>query len=107
VNLVVLNSSSSILNFDLWLPFNQGLLRTRLIDFPYEIPLFINLVYRSPSSLSVFLFGQLMDYTTNFVSIRSNQPSSLSDLSFKTFIPFRSISWSYDNQPFGRYLKFD
>ncbi len=103
VNLVVFNSSFSSLYFDLWLPFNQGLLRTRLIEFPYETPLFINLVYRSPSTLSVFLFGQLSDYTTNLISIPLNKPSSTSLLSFNTFVPFRSISWSYEQQPSGRY----
>jgi hypothetical protein len=100
---VVFNSSFSSLYFDLWLPFNQGLLRTRLIEFPYETPLFINLVYRSPSTLSVFLFGQLSDYTTNLISIPLNKPSSTSLLSFNTFVPFRSISWSYEQQPSGRY----
>ena len=68
VNLIIFNSSSSSLHFDLWLPFNRGLLRTRIIEFPYETSLFINLVYRSPSTFSVFLFGQLIDYTTNPIS---------------------------------------
>jgi hypothetical protein len=100
VNLIVFNISSSSLHFDLWLPFNRGLLRTRLTEFPYDTPLFINLIYRSPSSLSVSLFGQLMDYTNNPVLI---PPSSTSSLSFNTFVPFRSISWSYEQAPSGRY----
>jgi hypothetical protein len=104
VNLVVFNSSSSSLYFDLWLPFNRGVLRTHLQEFPYETPLFINLIYRSPLSLSVFLFGQLMDYTTKSISMPTDKPPSSSYLSFNTFIPFRSISWSYEKQPFGRYL---
>ncbi len=103
VNFIVLNSSASYLHFDLWLPMNRGLLRTRLTEFPYRTPLFINLVYRSPSTLSVFLFGQLMDSTRNSISISSNKPSSISDLSFNLFVPFRSISWSYEPQLSGRY----
>jgi hypothetical protein len=103
VNLIILNSSSSNLHFDLWLPFNRGLLRTRIIEFPYDTPLFINLVYRSPSTFSVFLFGQLIDYTTNPISIPLNKPSSTSLLSFNTFVQFRSISWSYEQPSSGRY----
>jgi len=102
VNLVVFNSSFSSLYFDLWLPFNRGLLRTHLIEFPYETSLFINLVYRSPSSLSVFLFGQLMDYTVNPINDQSTKPSSSSFLSFNTFTQFRSISWSYEQPLSGR-----
>ncbi|CAF0925941.1 unnamed protein product [Rotaria sordida] len=100
INFIVLNSSSSNLHFDLWLPFNRGILRTQLTEFPYQIPLFINLVYRSPLSLSVFLFGQLIDYTTSSIYIQSNKPSSLSSSSFNTYVDFHSISWSYQKQPF-------
>ncbi|CAF1082643.1 unnamed protein product [Adineta steineri] len=95
INLNVLNATYSTLTFDLWLPFHRGLLRTQITEFPYETSLYINLVYRSPSSLSVFLFGQLMDYTINPTYDQSNKPSSLF-LSFNTFIPFRSILWSYE-----------
>ncbi|CAF4438019.1 unnamed protein product, partial [Rotaria sp. Silwood2] len=100
INFIVLNSSSTNLHFDLWLPFNHGILRTQLTEFPYQTPLFINLVYRSPLSLSVFLFGQLMDYTTSSIYIQSNKPSSSSSLSFNTYVEFRSISWSYQKQSF-------
>ena len=102
VNLIVFNSSSSSLNFDLWLPFNRGLLRTHLTEFPYETPLFINLIYRSPSSLSVFLFGQLMDYTIHSIPVPPNKPSPTSVLAFNTFVPFRSIVWAYDQPLSGR-----
>jgi hypothetical protein len=44
-----------------------------------------------------------MDYTTYSISIPSNKPSSTSSLSFNTFIQFRSISWSYEQQTSGRY----
>lgn len=101
VNLVVINTSSSNLHFDLWLPFNRGLLRTHLTEFPYDTPLFINLIYRPPSSLSISLFGQLMDYTNNPISVSSSS-SSKSALSFNTYVPFRSISWSYEQTPSGR-----
>jgi hypothetical protein len=103
VYLVVYNQSSSSLHFNLWLPFNRGLLRTYLSEFPYDIPLFINLIYRPPSSLSVSLFGQLMDYTDNPISFPL---SSKSGLSFNTYVPFRSISWSYEKSPSGRYSIF-
>ena len=106
VDLIVFNSSFSSLYFDLWLPYNRGLLRTHLTEFPYETPLFINLVYRSPSSLSVSLFGQLMDYTVNPTYDQSNKPSSSSFLSFNTFTQFRSISWSYEQPSSGRYSMF-
>ncbi|CAF4532400.1 unnamed protein product [Rotaria sp. Silwood1] len=100
INFIVLNSTLSTLHFDLWLPFNRGILRTQLTEFPYQTTLFINLVYRSPLSLSVFLFGQLMDYTTNMIYIQSNKPSTSSSLSFNTYVQFHSISWSYQKQPF-------
>lgn len=106
MNYIAYNSSHSSLNFDLWLPYNRGLLRTQVTEFPYQTPLLINLIYRSPSSLSVFLFGQLIDYTTKSIFIQSHRPSSSSSLSVNTYVEFRSISWSYQKQPFGRYLRF-
>ena len=99
VNYLTLNESSASLQFDLWLPRNRGLLRTQLTDFPHETPLFINVVFRSPSSLAVFLFGQLVNSTTRAVATPS--PKS-SNLSLKTFVRFRSISWSYDQSLSGR-----
>lgn len=103
INLIYLNSSTSNLHFDLWLPFNRGILRTHLQEFPYETPLFINLIYRSPETLSVYLFGQLIDSTNTVISIPTIKSSSESLLAFNTFLPFHSISWSYEKQPiFGR-----
>ncbi|CAF2066583.1 unnamed protein product [Rotaria magnacalcarata] len=101
INFIVLNSSSPSLHFDLWLPFNHGLLRTQITEFSYQTPLLVNLIYRSPSSLSVFLFGQLVDYTIKSIFIQPNKPSSSSSLSFNTYVQFRSITWSYQKQPFG------
>lgn len=99
VNYLVSNDSSASLQFDLWLPRNRGLLRTQLTEFPYETPLFINVVFRSPSSLAVFLFGQLTNSTTKVVPIPAPKSSSLS---FTTFVGFRSIAWSYDQTLSGR-----
>ena len=106
LNLIVHNSTSSFLQFDLWLPFNRARLRVHLMEFPYQTPLFIHLIYRSSSSssLTVFLFGQMMDSTTNLISLPTDQTLSQSSLLLKTFVPFQSISWSYEQTPSGRYL---
>ena len=103
VNLLVVNGSSSNLHFDLWLPNNRGVLRATLVEFPYETPLFINLVYRSPSSLAVFLFGQLLDHATHPMNIQLNQPLASTPPSFSTQARFRSISWSYEHSSIGRW----
>lgn len=103
INYIHLNSSTGNLHFDLWLPFNRGLIRTRLIDFPYETPLFINLIYQPYSTLTLFLFGQLIDSTNKPISLPKTK--STAHLSFYTFIPFQSISWSYDaSSSTGRFL---
>lgn len=104
LNLIVHNSSSSFLQFDLWLPFNRARLRTYLMEFPYQTPLFINLIYRpSSSSLTVFLFGEMINSTSHLISLPTDQSSSKSTALFKTFVPFQSIAWSYERTSSGRY----
>ena len=97
-----LSSSSPYLRFDLWLPFNRGLLRTYLTEFPHQSPLYINFIYRSPLLLSIFLYGQLINSTTDLIYIQSNKPAQSSSLSFNIYVPFHSISWSYQRQASGR-----
>ena len=105
LNLIVHNSSSSsVLQFDLWLPNNRARLRAQLREFPYETPLFINVIYRAPSSLAVLLFGQMMDSTTEPISSPSDQTPNKASLAVYTFVRFQSISWSYDQTPSGRYF---
>jgi hypothetical protein len=104
VQLLVYNSSSSRLQFDLSLPYNRARLRTYIDEFPYETQLYIDVVYRSPSSLAVVLFGQLMHSTTIPTIVR--ETSSISTLALTTFVDFRSISWTYDRLLSGRFSTF-
>ena len=101
---LIVEEARSMLQFDLWLPATHELLRTRLREFPPNTALFLELAYRAPSSLSLSLYGQLVEQTR--ASIGYHAVSSLAPSSFQfgrynpelvaAHVHIQSIGWSYE-----------
>lgn len=67
IDLIVMNETSSKLQIDLYLNNRSGFLRVHLNEFPRRIPLYISVTYQLASTLSLFLYGQLIDSTNEFL----------------------------------------
>lgn len=93
IQLIVINNSYSNLRFDFFPSSSSEFLRIETDRFSFGKDLFVQLVLRNSESLSLFLFGQLIETSrTSFPSTRKLTNS----LSLKLFHRFQSIRWNYD-----------
>lgn len=97
MDLIIMNTTSAKLRIDLHLNDRPGLLRVHLAQFPTRTPLYLSVTYQFPSALSLSLYGQLVDSTTEF--LESSTPRSSSPLHMELIsgpsTTIHAVAWSF------------